>query len=239
MLILLMLFYSLSCDRASCINGESRAELSSPYEGSCPPLNPMECEKEWYAVGSQQEGPLGEDALRHGQGPLTDVDREEQFTLGRHGDPYPMRGARQALDRLILADVARFEGTEHGGEFVQLHLAELQSVQAIVRKGSQLVGDLDQPLQGRIGIDLEDPRRAPDAQAFGHAADDPYDEVRRGPLPVRDGAEGLQKVAATDEAEQLAPAPPIGMTVSADIGGPGVAAEKFSVSSNWLSIKGL
>jgi hypothetical protein len=30
-----------------------------------------------------------------------------------------------------------------------------------------------------MGIDLEDLRRAPDAQAFGQAADDPYDEVRR------------------------------------------------------------
>jgi hypothetical protein len=71
-------------------------------------------EKEWYAVGSQQEGHLVEDALRHGQGPLTDVERQEQFTLGLHGDPDPVWGARQALDRLILADCARFEGTEHG-----------------------------------------------------------------------------------------------------------------------------
>ena len=43
MLILLMLFYGLSCGHASCINGEARAELPSPYEGSCPPRNPMEC----------------------------------------------------------------------------------------------------------------------------------------------------------------------------------------------------
>ena len=27
-----MLFYGWSCDRASCINGKSRAELPSPYE---------------------------------------------------------------------------------------------------------------------------------------------------------------------------------------------------------------
>ena len=35
-----------------------------------------------------------EDALRHGQGPLTDVDSQEQFPLGLHGDPDPVRGAR-------------------------------------------------------------------------------------------------------------------------------------------------
>src|SRR5262249_62137608 len=91
-------------------------------------------EKQGYAVGSQQEGYLVEDALRHGQGPLTDVERQEQFTFGLHGDPDPVWGARQALDRFLLADCARFEGTEYGVEFVQLHLAELQIVQKIVRK---------------------------------------------------------------------------------------------------------
>src|SRR5882724_858371 len=43
MLILLMLFYDWSCDRASCINGKSRVELSSPSEAICLPLNPGEC----------------------------------------------------------------------------------------------------------------------------------------------------------------------------------------------------
>src|SRR2546427_1468800 len=45
LLILLTLFYGRSCDRASCINGKSRAELPATYEASCPPLNPMECGK--------------------------------------------------------------------------------------------------------------------------------------------------------------------------------------------------
>src|SRR6266516_6142300 len=70
-------------------------------------------EKQGYAVGSQQEGHLVEDALCQGPSPLTDVDRQEQFTLGLYGDPDPVRGARQALERLILADCARFEGTEY------------------------------------------------------------------------------------------------------------------------------
>jgi len=39
-------------------------------------------EKQQYAVGSQQEGHLVEDALRHGQGPLTDIDRQEQLLSG-------------------------------------------------------------------------------------------------------------------------------------------------------------
>jgi len=44
-IVLLALFYDESCDRASCINGKSRAELPSTSDDSCPPRNPMECEK--------------------------------------------------------------------------------------------------------------------------------------------------------------------------------------------------
>ena len=165
-----------------------------------------------------------EDALGHRQGPLTDVERQEPLTLGLYGDPDPVRGARQALARLIFAAGARFEGTEHGIEFVSLHLAVLQIVQEIVRKGLQLVSGLDQPLQDGSGIDLEPPRRAPDAQAFGQARDDPYNEVRRGPLPVKDGAEGLQKVAVTDDAQQLAPGTATGMAVGTEVTQPEPAA---------------
>jgi hypothetical protein len=43
LLILLLLFYAWSYDRASCINGKSGAELPSTPEGSCPPLNLMGC----------------------------------------------------------------------------------------------------------------------------------------------------------------------------------------------------
>ena len=43
LLILLLLFYGWSYDRASCINGKSGAELPSTPEGSCPPLNLMGC----------------------------------------------------------------------------------------------------------------------------------------------------------------------------------------------------
>jgi hypothetical protein len=43
------------------------------------------------------------------------------------------------------------------------------------------------------------------------------DEVVRHPLAVKDGAKRLQKIAATHDAEQLAPAPPIGMAVGAQV----------------------
>src|SRR5262245_44574491 len=40
-----------------------------------------------------------------------------------------MRGARQALDRPLLAQRAVLECTEHGIEFIELHLREVQVVQ--------------------------------------------------------------------------------------------------------------
>jgi hypothetical protein len=55
-------------------------------------------------------------------------------------------------------------------------------VQKIGRKGLQLRGGFHQPLKYRVGVNLEDPRRAPDAYAFGQTRDDAYDEVRFMPI---------------------------------------------------------
>ena len=97
---------------------------------------------------------LMEDALRHGQGPLTDVDRQEQLTLRLQGAPDPVRGARQALDRLGLGDLAILERAEDGIEFVQLHLANLEIAQEIGRKRLELVPGLHQPVQDGVRVDL-------------------------------------------------------------------------------------
>jgi hypothetical protein len=40
-------------------------------------------------------------------------------------------------------------------------------MQEVLREGSQLLRRFDQPLQHRIGVHLEHPCRAPNAQAFG------------------------------------------------------------------------
>src|SRR5215831_14739841 len=90
-------------------------------------------------------------------------------------------------------------------------------MQEVLRAFSQQIRRLHEPLQHRIRVHLEHPRRAPDTQAFSQAADDPYDEVRRGPLAVKDGAEGLEKGATTSDAEQLAPGTATGMAISTEI----------------------
>ena len=49
--------------------------------------------------------------------------------------------------------------------------------------------------------------RAPDTQAFGQAREHAHDEFDEGTLPMKDRAEGLQKIAVTGDTQQL---PPLG-----------------------------
>src|SRR5215471_20352765 len=105
-----------------------------------------------------------------------------------------MRGARQALDRPLLAQRAVRERTEHGIEFIELHLREVQVVQEVLRKGPQLLRRLHQPVQHRVWIDLEHPRGAANAQALSEAADHVHDEVNRDALAMEQGTVMLWKV---------------------------------------------
>jgi hypothetical protein len=156
-------------------------------------------------------------ALGHRQGAIPDVNGQQQFTLGVHRHPHPVRAPLQTLDGLRLADLTVLDRTEQGEEFVQLHLLDAHVVQEVLGEGPQLRGRLHEPLQDRVGVDLEHPRRAPDAQALRQARDDPHDEVDGGALPMKDRPEALQEVAATGDAQQLAPATATGMAVGADI----------------------
>ena len=90
-------------------------------------------------------------------------------------------------------------------------------MQKVLREGPHLLRRFAQPLQHRIRIDLEPPRRASDTPAFGQAGDDPHDEVDSGALAVKDRAEGLQKRAATGDAQQVSPGTPTGMAIGAEI----------------------
>jgi hypothetical protein len=85
------------------------------------------------------------------------------------------------------------------------------------RKGPQLLCRLDQPPQHRVGGYLDHPCGAPDAQAPGHTGEHPYEQLRGHALAVEERAKSLQKGAATDDAQQLAPAPPVGMAVGTEI----------------------
>jgi hypothetical protein len=56
-------------------------------------------------------------------------------------------------------------------------------------------------LQHRVGVDLEHPGCAPDAQSLGQAGDDPHDEFDRGTLAMKERVKGLEKIAAAGHAQ--------------------------------------
>src|SRR5262245_28203385 len=72
-------------------------------------------------------------------------------------------------------------------------------------------------MQHRIRIDLEPPGCTPDTQPLSQARGDPHDEVDSGALAMKERAEGLQKIAAADHAQQLAPGTATGMAIGAEI----------------------
>ena len=120
-------------------------------------------QKQRGAVGGQHLRHVVDHALGHRQGAIPDVDRQQQFTLGVHRDPDPTGRTLQALESLSLADLPVLDRAEQGEEFVQLHLSHPYVVQDVSGKGLELICCLYQPLQHRIGVDLEHPRRPPDA----------------------------------------------------------------------------
>src|SRR5215471_16567438 len=135
-----------------------------------------------------------------------------------------MRGAGEALDRSLLAHRALLERTEHGIEFIELHLREVQVEQEVLCKGAQLLRRLHQPVQHGVGIDLEHPRGAADAQALCEATDDMHDEVDRDALTMAQGAVMLWKVTFPGRTVELPPRATAGMAVGAQVAQPHPAA---------------
>ena len=126
-----------------------------------------------------------------------------------------LNGAKALGDQA--ADLAVPHRTEQGEEFIELHLPDPYVMQDVLREGLKLLGRFDEPLQHRIRVHLKHPRRAPDAQTFGQARDDAHDELDGGTLTIKEGAEGLEKIAATGDAQQLPPGTTIGMAIGAEI----------------------
>jgi hypothetical protein len=73
----------------------------------------------------------------------------------------------ETFNRLVVADRAGLEVAQHGVQFVELQLLHVQGAEERGRKGAQLLGGFDQPVQHGVGVDLEDPRRGADTETFG------------------------------------------------------------------------
>lgn len=69
-------------------------------------------------VRGQHLDDLMDDALRHGQRAVPDVDGQQQLGDWINCHPHPVRRVRQACDGLGLADLTILDGTEEGIEFV-------------------------------------------------------------------------------------------------------------------------
>jgi hypothetical protein len=123
-------------------------------------------EKQRRAVWGQHLGHLMDDALRHGQRPVTDVNHQHQFALRIDRAPDPSGRAGQTLNRLGFTDLARLDLAEQGKEFVQLHLRDPHVVEEMVGKRRGMVRDFDQPPQHGIGIDRKDSGDGPNTQPF-------------------------------------------------------------------------
>src|SRR5262245_51304434 len=142
-----------------------------PRRASCPSRSrSLVCKRPIALLGLSETNTIGyylcdvvDNALRHRQGALADVNDEEQFALGGHGDPHPGRRTFQALDSLCLTDLAVLDRAEQRKQLIQLYLLDLHVVQEVLRERPQLLRRFDQPLHYGIRIDLEHPPRAPDA----------------------------------------------------------------------------
>jgi hypothetical protein len=162
-------------------------------------------EKQGGAVRGQHLRHVVDHALRHGQGAIPDVDRQQQLALGVHRHPDPLGHTLQALDGLGLADLPVFDRAEQGKELIELDLPHAYIVQDVSGKRPELLCRFHEPVQDGVGVDLEDPRGAPDTSTLGQAREDPHDEVDGGARAVKERAEGLEKIAATGDTQQLPP----------------------------------
>src|SRR5439155_8232637 len=94
---------------------------------------------------------------------------------------------------------------------------EVQLVEQVCGKGLELLGGLHQPAQHGMGVDLENARRASDAQAFSQTRDDPHDQLFRGALPIKERPVRRREIALAGDTLQLTPGLSTGMSVGAAV----------------------
>jgi len=174
-------------------------------------------QKQRRAVGRHDLRDVVDKMLGHRQGAIPNIERQQQFTLEDHGDPDPLGRAIQALKGRGFADLTLLDRAEQRKQLIELHLSDPYVVQEVLGEGAQLLRYLDEPLQHGIGINLEHPCCASDAQPFGSSRHYAHNEFDRCALAMKQRAEGLQKVTATGDAQPLPPLAPTGMAVGAQI----------------------
>jgi hypothetical protein len=90
------------------------------------------------------------------------------LTLGVHGRSDPVGRNLQTFHRLVVSDHIGFEISQHRVQLIKLQLLYVHVAEGIRRKGPQLLRRFHRPMQNRIGINLKDSGRGPNAQALYH-----------------------------------------------------------------------
>src|SRR5712691_9572497 len=162
--------------------------------------------------------------LRHGQGTCANIEHHKQFALRVHRRPHPVGGAGEAVDSFFLAEFTLFDVTQHSIQLIQLHLSDMHSTEEVARKGSQLLGGLDEPLQHRVRVHLEHASCCPDAEPLSQARQYADQQLHGHLLAMQERAMMLRKIPCAGGTLELTPGATTGMTIGTEVAQPPPAA---------------
>jgi hypothetical protein len=159
------------------------------------------------AVRGQPLPHVVDQALRHGERALPDVERQQPFPLGGQRAPAPLGRTLQAPAGRGLADRPVFDRAERGKERSALALPHAYLGPDVAGKRPELRCRFHEPWQDGVGGDLAHAGGAPATSLLGSAREDAHAALDGGALAVQARAAGLEQRAAPGEAPQLPPGP--------------------------------
>jgi len=174
-------------------------------------------QKERRTVGRHHLRHVVDDALRHRQSALADIDHQQQLALRVDRRPDPLRRARQTVDRLVFAHLPVLHGAEHGIQLIELYLLDVHLTQEVACKGLKLLGRFHQPVEHGIRVHLEDPRGGANAEPLRQAGQHADDQLHGDLLSMKDRAMMLGKVPFACDAVELAPGTATGMAIGTEV----------------------
>jgi hypothetical protein len=115
-----------------------------------------------------------------------------------------------------------------------LPLADPYSAQAIRRKGSQLLRCFHQPLQHRLGLNLEPPRGAPDTSTLGQTREDAHAALHGATLAMHERPMLLRNGALAGTTLAWSPGSTMGRPMRAEI----APSHPAAISATGMRTKG-
>src|SRR5262249_42024235 len=141
----------------------------------------------------------------HLHSPWPHLHHQQQFAHRIHDGPHPVARTLKALHGVFSTDLASSEGPDYGVQFIELQLAHVDVTEEIAAKSLELLGGFHQPLQYRVGVNLEHAGRGANAQSFSQTCQHAHDQLHRQTFALQERAVRFQKVAVTRATVQLSP----------------------------------